>query len=59
MRLPTEDDLTPKKFVTEDGASRRNPIQHHLETLADRLKEAYQVEKTTEFVEKGGRSITT
>jgi hypothetical protein len=57
MRLPTEDDTTLEKFVT-DSLSRRDPIQHHLETLADRLKEAYQIEKTTELVEKG-RSITT
>ena len=43
MRLPTEDSLTPKKFVTEDGASHQDSIQHHLETLANRLKEPYQV----------------
>ena len=43
MQLPAEDDLTPEKFVMKDGASRRDSIQHHLETLADRLKEAYQV----------------
>ena len=42
MRLPTEDDLTLEKFVT-DGLSRRDSIQHHLEMLADRLKEAYQI----------------
>jgi len=47
MRLPTEDDLTPEKFVTKDCASRRDSIQHHLETLADRLKEAYQVVRET------------
>jgi len=57
MRLPTEDDLTLEKCVT-DGLSRRDSIQHHLETLAQRLKEAYQIEKTTELVEKD-RSITT
>jgi hypothetical protein len=43
MRLPTEDDLTPEKFVRKDCASRRDSIQHHLEKLADRLKEACQV----------------
>jgi len=43
MRIPTEDDLTPDNFVTKDGASRRESIQHHVETLADRPKEAYQV----------------
>ena len=43
MRLPAEDDLTPEKFVTKDGASCQESIQHHLETLADRLNEAYQV----------------
>jgi hypothetical protein len=43
MRLPTEDDLSPEKDVTTDGASRRDSVQYHLETLADRLKEAYQV----------------
>jgi len=58
MRLPSEDDLTLEKFVT-DGLSHRDSIQHHLETLADRLKEAYQIEKTRELVEKGRRSITT
>ena len=43
MRLPTGDDLTPEKFMTTDDASRRDSVQHHLETMADRLKEAYQV----------------
>jgi transposase InsO family protein len=43
MRLPAEDDLTPEKFVMKDCASRWESIQHHLETLADRLTEAYQV----------------
>ena len=43
MRLPAVDDLTPEKFVANDGASRQDSIQHHLDTLADRLKEAYQV----------------
>ena len=43
MRLPVEDDLTLEKFVMKDGASRQDSIQHHVETLADRLKEAYQV----------------
>jgi hypothetical protein len=43
MRLPAEDDLTPEKSVAEDCASRRDSLQHHLETLAHRLKEAHQV----------------
>ena len=43
MRLLTEDDLTPENFMTTDDSSRKNSVQHHLETLADRLKEAYQV----------------
>jgi transposase InsO family protein len=43
MRFPAEDVLTTKKFVTKDCTSRRESIQHHLETLADHLKEAYQV----------------
>jgi len=43
MRFPVEDDLTAEKFVTEDGASHQYSVQHHLETLADRLKEAYLV----------------
>jgi len=43
MRLPAQNDLTTEKFVTNDGASRQDSIQHHLEKLADRLKEAYQV----------------
>jgi transposase InsO family protein len=43
MRLPAEDDLTPENFGTEDDASRRDSIQRHMETLADRLKEAYQM----------------
>ena len=60
MQLPAEDDLTPEKFVMKDGASRQDSIQHHVETLADRLKEAYQVvRENTELGEKGRRSITT
>jgi hypothetical protein len=43
MRLPAEDDLTPEKFVKKDCASRQESTQHHLETLANRLKEVYQV----------------
>jgi hypothetical protein len=42
MRLPTEDDLSAEKFVMNDCGSHRDSVQHHLETLADRLREAYQ-----------------
>ena len=67
MRLRTEDDLTPEQFVTKDGASRRDSLQHHLETLADRLKEAYQVarenkrigqERQKEYYNKGTKLVT-
>jgi len=40
MRLQAEDDLTAEKFVTVDGVSRQDLVQHHLDTLANRLKEA-------------------
>jgi hypothetical protein len=43
MRLPMEDDLTTSQFVIEKHDSNRDPIQHHLDTLADRFREAYQV----------------
>jgi hypothetical protein len=29
MRLPTEDDLSPEKGVTTDGANRRDSVQYH------------------------------
>jgi transposase InsO family protein len=41
MRLPMEDDLTMAKFKELKDSS--NSIQDHIDTLADRLKEAYQV----------------
>jgi hypothetical protein len=41
-RLPTEDDIFAEKFVMKDSGSHRDSVQHHLETLADRLREAYQ-----------------
>jgi transposase InsO family protein len=41
MRLPAEDDLTMAKF--RDPKDSCNPIQDHIDTLADRLKEAYHV----------------
>jgi hypothetical protein len=41
MRLPAEDDLTIQKF--RDPQDNSNPIQDHIDTLADRLKEAYQI----------------
>ena len=37
MILPAEDDLTPEKFVTNEGVRRQDSIQHHLDMLADRL----------------------
>jgi len=67
MRLPTEDDLTPEEFMATDGASRRDPVQQHLDTLADRLKEAYQVvkenngisrERQKEYYNKGTKLVT-
>ena len=67
MRIPTEDDLTPDNFVTKDGASRRESIQHHVETLADRLKEAYQVarennrigrQRQKEYYNRGTKLVT-
>lgn len=39
MRRPTEDDLTLKESGLTNCASRWDPVQHHLETLAIRLKE--------------------
>ena len=35
--------MTDEKFVTVDGASRQDSVQHHLDTLADRLKAAYHL----------------
>ena len=60
MRLLTEDDLTPENFITTDDSSRRNSVQQHLETLADRLKEAFQVvrENNGTTAEKGRRDKT-
>ena len=67
MRLPAEDDLMLKKFVTNDGASSQDSVQHHLETLADRLKEAYLVasennkmgrERQKEYYNRGTKLVT-
>ena len=66
MRIPTENDLTPDKFMTKDDARRRDSVQHHLETLADRLKEAYQVvredngigRERQEYYDKGTKRVT-
>jgi hypothetical protein len=44
-RLPTEDDLTAEKFGKTDYGDQSYPIKHHVETLADRLTEAYRVVK--------------
>ena len=56
-----------KKFVTNDGASSQDSVQHHLETLADRLKEAYLVarennkmgrERQKEYYNRGTKLVT-
>jgi hypothetical protein len=38
-----EDDLTTSKFLIKDPKDSDNPIQDHIDTLADRLKEVYHV----------------
>jgi transposase InsO family protein len=43
MRLPMEDDLTTARFLSKEPRDGRNSIQDHIETLADRLEEAYRV----------------
>ena len=46
--------------MTTDDSSRRDSVQNHLETLADRLKVAHQVvREKMELAEKGRRSFTT
>jgi hypothetical protein len=42
MHLPMED-LTTARFVRRESRDRRNSIQDHIDTLADRLEEAYRV----------------
>jgi hypothetical protein len=43
MRLAMEDDLTTARFVRRQSRDRRKSIQDHIDTLADRLEEAYRV----------------
>jgi transposase InsO family protein len=43
MRLPMEDDLTAAKLLSRESRDNRNVIQEHVDTLADRLEEAYRV----------------
>ena len=43
MRLPMEDDLTTARFVNREAKDGRDSIRSHLDTLADRLEEAYHV----------------
>ncbi|PNF40763.1 hypothetical protein B7P43_G17610 [Cryptotermes secundus] len=45
MRLPTEDDLTTARFVNKQAGDGQDSIQSHLDTLAERLEEAYRVAK--------------
>jgi len=52
--------------MTTDGASHLDSVQHHLETLADRLKEAYQMVRENnrigrerqEYYNKGTKLVT-
>jgi hypothetical protein len=62
MRLPMEDDLTMAKFVNQESNNGRSAVQDHIDTLADRLKEAYRIvrennrtgrEKQKEYYDKG------
>jgi transposase InsO family protein len=67
MRLPMEDDLTTARFASKEPRDNRNVIQDHIDTLTDRLKEAYHVvrennkvgrERQKEGYDKGTRLIT-
>jgi hypothetical protein len=67
MRLPMEDDLTTARFLNKEPIDNRNPIQDHIDTLADRLEEAYRVtrennklgrEKQKEQYDKGTKLRT-
>jgi transposase InsO family protein len=67
MRLPTEDDLSPEKSVTTNNGNHKDSVQHHLETLADRLNEAYQVvrennregrERQKDYYNRGTKLVT-
>jgi transposase InsO family protein len=41
MKLPMEDDLTMAEYPVKRDS--RTPLQDHIDTLADRLKEAYRI----------------
>jgi hypothetical protein len=43
MRLPMEDDLVAARFSSKGPKDDSNTIQDHIDTLADRLEEAYRV----------------
>jgi hypothetical protein len=45
MRLPMEDVLTTVRFVRREVKDHQNPVQDHLDTLAERLEGAYRVVK--------------
>ncbi|KDR10042.1 hypothetical protein L798_00308 [Zootermopsis nevadensis] len=62
-----EDDLITSKFVTRKPDSNLDPVQGHIDTLADRLKEAYDVvrennqigrEKQRKQYDKGTKLVT-
>jgi transposase InsO family protein len=53
MRLPMEDDLTTARFLHKEASDSHNPIQDHIDTLANRLEEAYHtVRKNNEVGRK-------
>jgi hypothetical protein len=43
MRLPMGDDLITATFLRDERRNNRSSIQDHIDTLADRLEEAYHV----------------
>jgi macrodomain Ter protein organizer (MatP/YcbG family) len=43
MPLPMEDDLTTARFINREPKDGRDWIQSHLNTLADRIEDAYRV----------------
>ena len=66
MRLPMEDDLTTGKFLKGEPKDNRSLIQDHIDTLADRLEEAYRVvrennkmgrERQKEWYDKGTKLV--
>jgi hypothetical protein len=43
LHLPMEDDLTTARFLSKEPRGGSNPIQDHIDTLADRSEVAYRV----------------